>query len=355
MILQKMMMHDSGIAIRRLFSGLSIYTNNEDKLTSGMDEFTKSYLVNRRTILLISLVIRIFDLVIGLTAFGVVIEEITQFAMNKFTIMVVAIEFSHLILNTATLVMCYKMYTRWHQFILSIYYSRILAAIIIIVPVMIASIPIYNEIHLHHEEGTDNPHEDYSFDIAIIQTISSVIPVITNAQNFITASNVLIADLKETYELKFIRSISMLIYIPIYLTAIMVLFNITVDYLVLIIGLLYILYIISPLLSSLRPGLQSHIRALQWLWLVVMFVLAIVIISHIVGGNFSTLIFLSIVSAIIGSYINYILMSVVMIDLVCYFVIRYRAETADTTDSFDILINNVAEPADDGYKKISQK
>lgn len=341
------------LLIQRLHLGIiEPYTIDEDKKITGINSFVKSYLVHRKNLLLLALVVRVFDLIINLAAFSFTIEEVVYLSAEssrKFVIMVILIESLILVYNIITLVLNYKIYQTWHQFKLSLYYSKILAAIILLVPISIAAIPIYNEVKLHHESGEENIHEDYAFDVTIIQIIASVIPVITNAQNFISSSNGLIDKLKNSYEMRFIRSISMIIYIPIYLTAIIVLFNITLNYLILIIGIVYTLYIVIPLLY----GNDYEKKIMGWIFAVIAIILVIVFAVQFIESDISAFIIISILSAIIGSYINYLLVSIIMIDLICYFGITYKKECLDLNNSIDVIINEyVAEADDNGYKSL---
>jgi hypothetical protein len=353
----KQQLNESRTFIGRLYSGLNAYTYGEDKATLGLDDFTKSYLVNRKTIVLLALIVRIFDLVIGIAAFSFTIEEVIQLSTSnsaKFIIMVILVESLLLLYNVVILILNCKIYRTWSQFKISLYYSRKLAWIVMIAPIVIATIPIYREIKNHHDAGVADDKEDYVFDVAIIQIIASIVPVITNAQNFMTSSNVLINELKNTYELLFVRSVCVIIYVPIYLTAIIILFNLTLNYLILVAGVVYTVYILLPITRVTNQSNQV-IRIIGWILAVILIALVVIIAVHLIGDEISAFIVLSIISAIIGSYINYLLMSVIMIDLICSFTIKYREETSDKTDMFTVLIGACTEETDDGYKKITNK
>lgn len=337
------MMDNFGMLFCRSLWGLTAFTSDEDKLTIGMDSFAKSYMVKRRTAMGVALSVRLADLIISLAVFVFSVVESTHISP-----MIITIDLLLLIFNVIVSILVYKAGRVWNDLRLSFQYSKILAGFIIIVPILIAFIPAYHEVVVHHDTGEDHIEEDYSFDATIIQLVSAIIPVVTGAQNFVTSSNGLISDLRDTYELRFVRSIAVIIYCPIYLAVVMLFYNITTNYLVIIIGALYTIYLVLPFVSSRRVS-----SIIEWVLTFGMIALAISVFFHTIGEQFSAFILISMLGAIVGSYINYYLMSIVMIDLVCLMVIKYRESTTDTTDLFAIIIGN--ELTDDGYKKIGQE
>ena len=330
--------NDFELTIKRLYSNTfyGVYTAEEEEATKDFSSFTKSYLIKRKTILFLALIVRMIDLLISLITFGFSIEESFYLEMTPFLIMIILIDSLMLIENVIVLVMNHRIYKSWTSFGNSINYSKLLAGIIMIIPIVIAGIPVYNEIRTHHEINDIKEDEmDLLFDITIVQIASSILPVITNAQNFIMSSNVLITELKNTFEIRLIKSISLIIYLPIYLTAIVLLYNITVDYIVLIAGILYIIYLTLPFIQSSQNS--SIVKIIEWLF--VLGILAL-LIGKITRTDINTLMLLTFIGIIIESYINYILMSIVMIDLVFYYTIRYRIETSELIDLFDIIIQD---------------
>ena len=325
------------------------YTADEDKLTSGLDDFSKSYFVKRKTIILLAVFVRIIDLIISLIAFAFTAEEMyivwnDKAYLDKFSVMVFIVECLLLLHNIIILTISYQMYIMWHEYQKSLQYSKILMFIITLMPILIATIPIYDEI-----SSSDSPdvimHEKYMFNVAMFQILSNIVPVITNAQNFVAPSNILISSLKESYELKFVTAIAAIIYIPIYLVVIVTVYNLSKEYLILIIGAIYTIYLALPILQN-----KYIIKPIEWSFIIVGIILLIYIVTHLIKTEITAIIVLSIIGAVINSYINYILMSIIMIDIISHLVTKLRNSTVEDVDLFSILLDGALTPK--GYKTL---
>lgn len=319
--------------ISRICCGNVNLSQEEIRLTFQYNEITQKFLAKRKTILgflFIWLSIGIIYDIYLLTAEISNMEELSH-EIDDYTINVVIKIYEGLLgylfaYDVITLMFVFVMYYFWNNYRINSKLSLALWIILNTMPIILLYILIKTVINQYIDPSL------LSFALIIILiaeifyvAVSMLIPALSMLQILLLKTNSLFREFEKTYEYRIISTVLTMIYIPIYLVAISVLFQITNDYLIYYFIVTYTLFLIIPTITSNDYAIYiSRIFGLA----------SIIILGSILYADFGY----NIYQVFISGYVRSLLVDLLITDFINITIMNNKSAEIDS--KFNILMKD---------------
>lgn len=318
--------------LKRTCCNIVNVTEDELEKVADMNQVTQRFLVKRASIInclftLISLDMLIMMILFILTFAG---TSVMTIAGDKSDVINGLVIITVLIIYLSIDTIQYQIIKRWSQtwsdYKTSVYYSKCMAVILYLFYPIISSYTY-----------SDNP-EGNTIKL-FLDVINTAISIISTIHIFILRTNSLVKEVNNSYEYKIISNILKAIYIPV----VMIVFGIMIDYTKdpLIISFAFCYFVLITCSLFIRDSVGEKIEELFSLGCFILFI-------AIIGDN--DLIFFGI---IIKIYINYIVTSVVVIDLTNEMIMKNRANVQESGGGITCIMKDTEFGTSDLQRLIS--
>lgn len=319
--------------LSRICCGHVNLSQREIELTPGFNEISQGFLAKRKTILgflsICYLIGMIYDIYLLSTTINALESISKQIDDNTVTVIIKIYEgllgylFTYDIL---TLVFIIVMYYFWNNYKLGSKLSLALWIILNTMPVILLYIPMATIMNNYIDPSLMSGLIIITIIILVFYVaINMLIPALTMLQIFLLKTNALFREFEKTYEYKVIATILIMIYVPIYLVIVSVMFQITNNYLIYGFVVTYTIFLVVPTITS-----NNYVIYISWAF----GVSAIVILGTLMWTYFGY----NIYSTFISGYIRSLLIDLLITDFINSTIMNNKLTEQDS--KFNVLMRD---------------
>jgi hypothetical protein len=318
--------------IGRICCGNVNLNQNEIQLTSGYNIISQKFLAKRKTTLGFLSICALIGVMYNIYLLTNIINDLEtlsdKYDNNTVNILIEIYKgllgylFAYDIIILGFIV---AMYYFWSNYKLGSKLSLTLWIIINTMPIILLYVPIKTIIY-NYIDGWFTPFIAIII-IALIfyVAISMLIPVLIVVQTFLLRINSLFREFEKTYEYRIISTVLIMIYVPIYLVIVSVLFQVTNDYLIYGFIITYTIFLIIPIVTR-----NDYIVYTSWAF----GISAIVFLGVLMNMYFNV----NIYSSFISGYIRSLLIDLLVTDFINTTIMNNKSAEADS--KFNVLMRD---------------
>lgn len=320
--------------LNRICCGNVNLTQREIQLTSNFNEISKKFLAKRKTILgflsiwysliIINDIYSMIEIISDINSAIDVANNNTVIILLRILEGLISYLFAY---DVVALMLIIVMYYFWNNYKLNSKLSLILWFIINSMPIILLYVPIRAIIN--------NYVDNYWIALGLFTLIAGelffyiitnmLIPALSMIQIFLLKTNSLFREFDKTYEYKIISTVLTMIYIPVYLVVLSVLFQLINDYWVYGFVISYTLFLVIPLITT-----HNYYRYVSWIF----GLSAIIILGYLMWTYFGYNIYIPFITG----YIRSLLIDLLITDFLNSTIMNNKSIELDS--KFNILMKD---------------